>query len=81
MTKWVVTRRYPTYFEMTDTDTGKIKTIRLASDSQWGYYESLRAKYTKKPPLKERPTVFAAAKGIKKLLEKQEKVERQTSLL
>lgn len=81
MGKWRITHRYDTFIEMTDVDTGAIKKIALASDAQWGYFESLRSLYTNKPPLKERPTVYAASKGIAKLLAKKEKDERQQVLL
>jgi len=78
---WRITRRTDTYIEMTDINSGKMKTIPLATDAQWGYFESLREKWTKRPPLVNRPTVFQAKKGIEKLLAKQEKETRQTSLL
>lgn len=81
MTNWKITRRTDTYIEMTDIDTGKMKKIALASDKQWGYYEHLREKYTNKPPLKHRPTVHACQNGIKRLLDKKEKLERQQTLL
>ena len=78
---WRITRRTDEYIEMTNIDNGAMKKVALASDSQWGYLESLRAKYTNKIPLKNRPTAFAAKKAINKLLEKKEKLERQQRLI
>lgn len=79
--KWIVTRKFDTYVELTHTGTGSMKKLMLASDKQWGYLESLRAKYTKRAPLKNRPYAHQATKQIEKLLEKQQEIERQQSLL
>lgn len=81
MANWRITRRTDKMIEMTDIDTGAMKTIALASDAQWGYLESLRKQYTNRVPLKERPPAHIAAKQITKLLEKKEKLERQQPLL
>ena len=77
---WKITRRTDTYIEMTDTNSGAMKQIPLASDKQWGYYESLKQQYSNRPPLKHRPTIYACSKGIEKLLAKKEKDERQQGL-
>ena len=69
------------YVEMLHTGTGAYRKVPLASDKQWGYLESLRAKYTKRAPLKHRPFAHHAAKQIDKLLEKQAEVERQQKLI
>lgn len=79
--KWIITRRYDTYHEMTHTGTGSMRKLMLASDKQWGYLESLRAKYTKRAPLKNRPYAHMATKQIEKLLEKQQEVEKQQRLI
>lgn len=79
--KWIITRRYDTYHELTHTGTGSMRKLMLASDKQWGYLESLRARYTKRPPLKNRPYAHHATKQIEKLLEKQLEVEKQQKLL
>ena len=78
--KWVVGRKYDTYHELIHTGTGSIRKVMLASDKQWGYLESLRAKYTKRQPLKHRPYAHQAAKQIEKLLAKKEEIEKQQQL-
>lgn len=79
--KWVIGRKYDTYHEMIHTGTGSIRKVMLASDKQWGYLESLWARYTKRAPLKNRPYAHQATKQIEKLLEKQQKVENQQRLI
>lgn len=79
--KWIITRRYDTYHELTHTGTGSMRKLMLASDKQWGYLESLRARYTKRAPLKNRPYAHHATKQIEKLLEKQQEVEKQQRLI
>lgn len=80
MTNWRVTRRTDEYIEMTDIDSGRMKKVALATDKQWGYYESLKSLYSKRPPLKHRPTVFACSRGITKMLEAKQKAEQQQKL-
>lgn len=71
-----VTKRTEEYLEITDTITGVIKKIMLASDKQWGYLNNLRDQLGK-IPIKNRPTVFAASKAIDKALKKIEQNKEQ----
>lgn len=79
---WMVTRRYDTYHELTNTDTGAMKKVALATDKQWDYLESLRLDVEGKTErLANRPYAYQASKRIDKLVEKKEKRDRQQSLL
>lgn len=79
--KWVIGRKYDTYHEMIHTGTGSIRKVMLASDKQWGYLESLRAKHTKRKPLMHRPYAHQAAKQIQKILDKVAEQENQQRLI
>lgn len=59
--------------EMVDEDTGEIKRIRLASDAQMSYLNSLRLADGKKP-LEKKIAVYKASQQIDKLKKKQEKL-------
>lgn len=76
MGDWRLTRQTDEFRELLNISTGQIKKVKMASDKQWAYLNSLRAD-VKKIPIKNRPTVFAASKAIDKLLSK----AHQTSLL
>ena len=79
---WIITRRYDTYHELTNTDTGAMKKVALASDKQWDYLESLRLDVEGKiDRLANRPYAYQASKRINKLVEKKEKRDRQQRLL
>lgn len=79
---WVVTRRYDDYHELTNTDTGAMRNVYLASQKQWDYLENLRREVEGKTErLKNRPYMHIAKKRIDKLLEKKAKKERQQTLL
>lgn len=79
---WIITRRYDTYHEMTNTSNGALRKVALASDKQWDYLESLRLDVEGKiERLANRPYAHVASKRIDKLLEKQEKRDRQQTLL
>ena len=79
---WIITRRYDTYHELTNTDNGAMRKLMLASDKQWGYLESLRLDVEGKiDRLSTRPYAHVASKRISKLLEKQQKRDSQQTLL
>ena len=79
---WIITRRYDTYHELTNTDNGAMKKVALASDKQWDYLESLRLDVEGKiDRLASRPYAYQASKRINKLVEKKEKRDRQQTLL
>lgn len=79
---WIITRRYDTYHELTNTDNGAMKKLYLASDKQWDFLESLRADVEGKTErLANRPYMHQAKKRIDKLIEKKEKRDRQQTLL
>ena len=79
---WIITRRYDTYHELTNTDNGAMRKLMLASDKQWDYLESLRLDVEGKiDRLSTRPYTHVASKRIDKLLEKQQKRDRQQTLL
>lgn len=79
---WVITRRYADYHEMTNTDTGAIRKVALASHQQWQYLENLRSEVEGKTErLKNRPYAHYAKQRIDKLLEKKEKLTNQQTLL
>lgn len=76
MSRWRHWRTADGFMELVDTTTGEIKKVKLASQKQIDYLNSLRLQVDKNP-LKDPLTVFAAIKAIDKLVEK----TRQTKLL
>lgn len=79
---WIITGRYETYHELTNTDNGVMRKLMLASDKQWDYLESLRLDVEGKiNRLANRPYAHVASKRIDKLLEKQQKRDVQQKLL
>lgn len=79
---WMITHRYDTYHELTNTDNGAMRKLFLASDKQWDYLESLRLDVEgKSERLASRPYMHQAKKRIDKLIEKQTKRDSQQSLL
>jgi len=78
---WVITRRYADYHEMTNTETGAVRKVALASDAQWSYLETLRKEVAgKTEPLANRPYAHYAKQQIDKLLAKQAKRDAQQKL-
>lgn len=62
-------RDWDGYREMVNTDTGEIKKIKLATEKQMKYLNSLRDQVGK-PPVKGNLMIHQAVKQIDKLVEK-----------
>ncbi len=85
MANWRTLKITDVYREIVNTDTGAVRKVYFASEKQIKYLESLRYEMAKDKdkysPLKTKPSTFAAAKAIDKLLAKKQKLEEQRTLL
>lgn len=85
MANWRTLKITDAYREIVNMDTGVTRKVFYASEKQIKYLESLRYELAKNKdkyaPLKTKPTTFAAAKAIDKLLAKKQKLEEQRTLL
>lgn len=80
MGSWRTNRVTDEFRELVNIDTGALRRVPFASDKQFNYLQSLREQ-AGKPPLKNRPAAYAAAKAIDKLLAKKSKDEEQQQLI